>query len=68
MRTNRYHTAGHLLLMAGGVVIFITLFLDTSVGSVHNLGLLTNRICLTVIGAALGVIGAIFLTAPADRG
>jgi hypothetical protein len=59
---------GVVILCIGITVTIIGMLLGTTVessaGTIHNLGLLANRICVVIIGVGVAVIGALFLSRP----
>jgi hypothetical protein len=53
---------GGLVLLAGGVVALLIGFgMDTSVGSMENIGKLNRQTCTVIVGAALFLSGVIVL-------
>lgn len=51
--------AWRVLVALGGLLILAALQMDTTVGQVHNLGLLQQRQMLMILGCALGLAGVI---------
>jgi hypothetical protein len=60
---------GLCLLALGGAFVIVAIGKETTVGAVHNIGLIALQICLLLTGGFLGIIGAIFVTCqPTKRG
>lgn len=67
------NVAGIVLLVIGGAFAVYGLVYDTTVETpnnvIHNFGRLTNKICYTVLGIGLLIVGAVFFAhqRPTDR-
>lgn len=53
------HIAWRVLVALGGLLILAALQMDTTVGRVHNLGLLQQQQMLMILGCALGLAGVV---------
>lgn len=54
---------GFMLLLAGAAISALAFAMQTTVGDVHNMGLLTERIVRMIAGVGIAIIGAIWLAA-----
>lgn len=58
---------GFVLFVVGAVLLAFAYNRPTTVGSVHNIGLLVDRVCLVIIGAAAFVCSAIYFAIAAEK-
>lgn len=51
---------GFAFWVASGLLAAMAIARPTTVGGVHNIGLLTDRICLVIAAGALAIMGCVF--------
>lgn len=54
---------GFVFFIAGAVAGALAAVIPTTVGNVHNIGLLTQRVCLCIASGSLLMMGCILLSA-----
>jgi uncharacterized Tic20 family protein len=58
--TSGFGLTGILVMVLGAVVTLYGVAMDTTNGSVHNIGLLNRSLAITMVGVGLFVVGALF--------